>query len=484
MSLSRGIRLILLLGALLLGPAACGRTPTPEPDPNEVRACLTTGPDQVCREKRLELATGAGSEVLQIRVTEDTRYQQMAGFGAAMTDSAAWVITQYLAPEARAELMARLFSAEEGIGISYLRLPVGASDFTAGDWYTYDDLPPGAEDPDLEGFSIAHDQAYILPLLRQAFEINPQLRFMASPWTAPAWMKSPHTLAGGRLDPAHHAAYAAYLARFVEAYEAEGIPIHALTVQNEPGFATSEYPTMVMTAEEQARLLGRHLGPLFAEREIETAILAWDHNWDRPDYPIQVLQDRQARAYVAGSAWHCYAGQVPAQDQVHTLYPDKDVYFTECSGGDWDTDFHNVLVWNFHHLFIGAVRGWARTVLLWNLALDEQHGPHRGGCADCRGVVTVARDGTITYNPEYHILGQVARFVRPGAVRIAADHFPGQLESVAFENEDGSLALVVLNPGRGPRSFDVLWGDRYWTDSLPGQSVVTYVWRLPGSKTG
>jgi len=437
------------------------------------------GTEKLNRRDNTSFSPGTGGNPLQIQGDEGTTYQQMDGFGAAFTDSATWVISDTLSTDQRDMLMSKLFSPSIGIGISYVRLPMGASDFVTSTHYTYDDVPPGQTDSDLASFSIAHDQPYIIPILRQAQSINPQLKFMASPWSAPAWMKSPETLYGGSLQPGNYPVYADYFVRFIQEYQAEGISIHAVTVQNEPHHTDGSYPTMWMEWFDQADFVKDYLGPAFDGAGItSTKILVWDHNWDEPDYPLNVLNDAEARAYIAGSAWHCYAGTSDAQAIVHDAHPDKDVYFTECTGGEWDTDFASVLVWNFQNLFIGAIRNWAKTVLLWNLALDENHGPHIGGCGNCRGVVTIHQDGTVEYNVEYYIIGHLSKFVAPGAHRIASSMYDGQIETVAFLNPDDSKVLVVLNSSTGPDpiTFDVQWRGQYFPFTLPPQSVVTFKW--------
>ena len=338
-----GLTLILALLLALLACAALPATPaaTGRPDSTRtedlsantpanlaeiVQVWVTTGDatEKLHRRDDVVFLPGSGSHPLQIRVDENTAYQQIDGFGTALTDSAAWVISHTLTVDRRDVLLEELFSPEMGLGISYVRLPMGASDFVTGTHYTYDDVLPGQADPTLASFSIDHDRPYILPLLRQAQIINPELRFMASPWSAPAWMKSPETLYGGSLRSENYATYAQYFQRFIGAYQAEGVPIHAVTVQNEPHHTSDDVPTMWMEWSDQAEFVKKHLGPAL---DGAAEIVIWDHNWDEPDYPSNVLADAEARAYVAGSAWHCYAGSFAAQVGVHDAYPDQGIYF-------------------------------------------------------------------------------------------------------------------------------------------------------------
>jgi len=482
-SLKRTFLLMLLLASLLAVvacalPAISVHVPTTTASDTTVEVWLTTGDgsEKLQRQSDISLSPGSGSNSLQIQVDEDITYQQMDGFGAALTDSAAWLISNTLDVTQTYALLNKLFSPTDGIGISYVRLAMGASDFVASTHYTYDDMPPGLTDTDLVSFSIARDQAYIIPILQQAKGINPRLKVMGSPWSAPAWMKSPETLYGGSLQSENNQVYADYFVKFIQAYQAEGIPIDAVTVQNEPHHTDGSYPTMRMERSEQASFVKDHLGPAFDSADIGAKILIWDHNWDEPDYPLGVLGDTDAKRFIAGSAWHCYAGSADAQTVVHNAHPDKDIYFSECTGGDWDTDFASVLVWNFQNLFIGAIRHWAKAVLLWNLALDENNGPHNGGCEDCRGVVTIRQDGTVHYNVEYYTIGHLSKFVIPGAYRIESNLYNGQVETVAFQNPDGSKVLIALNPSTSPETFDVEWNGHHFSYSLPAQSVATFKW--------
>ena len=278
--------------------------------------------------------------------------------------------------------------------------------------------------------------------------------------------------------PEFYPAFAAYLTRFVDAYAAEGVPIFALTIQNEPNFVPDDYPGMKLTPKERARIVGKFLGPRLTQRPAPPQILEWDHNWDLPSQPLDVLADPVASRFIAGVAWHCYNGDVSAQRPVHNAHPDKDAYMTECSGGEWDPNWGRSLRWFVESLIIGSTRGWSRGVLLWNLALDERHGPHTGGCADCRGVVTIdSKTGAITRNVEYYVLGHASRFVRPGAQRINSTTDIRGLESVAFQNSDNdSIALIVLNNARGKRHFSVRSADQVINYTLPAGAVATFTW--------
>ncbi|MFI2857676.1 carbohydrate-binding protein [Paenibacillus sp. JSM ZJ436] len=443
----------------------------------EVQVWLTTGDRSklLSSESGLTFTPESAPEQYTINVDESVTYQEMDGFGASMTDSSAWVLFKQLDEAHRAEVMENLFDPVQGIGLSYIRVPLGASDFALGH-YTYNDLPQGESDPNLERFSIDHDKEYIIPLLKQALQINPDLKFMGTPWSAPAWMKDNQSLFKGKLKEENYEVYAQYFVKSIQAYEAEGIVFDAITLQNEPHYEPSNYAGMRMEPEDQAAFV-KYLGPAFKAADIDTKIIIWDHNWDEPDYPIEVLNDPEAKQYIAGSAFHGYAGSVENQSLVHDQHPDKDIYFTESSGGAFAPVFAENLVWDIQNLIIGATRNWAKTSLKWNLALDQNHGPFIGGCEDCRGIVTVnTATYDVTYNEEYYAFGHASKFVVPGAQRIKSNTYSGSVENVAFRNPDGSKVLIVLNSSKASKSFKVRWGGQSFNYELPAGAVVTFKW--------
>ena len=417
-----------------------------------------------------------GASPVTIDVDEATSYQEMVGFGAAMTDASAYLIQQKLGAQHDA-ILHELFGRNPGIGLSFLRVPMGASDFSTHD-YSYDDMPAGQTDSTLTNFSIDPDRADKLPALKAALAINPQLKLVGSPWSSPGWMKTTGSLIKGTLRPEYYDSFAQYFLKFVKAYSAEGVPIFAVTMQNEPAFEPDNYPGMRLDPSARAEVIGKHVGPLFEQSGINTLILDWDHNWDLPSSPLAVLADDAARKYVSGVAWHCYAGDVGAQDQVHAAYPTIDAYFTECSGGGWATVFADNLKYFVGTLIIGSTRGWAKGVALWNLALDETDGPHLGGCGNCRGVITInSATGFVTRNVEYYALAHASQFVRPGAHRIASSSDVGGLQTVAFKNaDDGTKVLIVLNTAPGEVSFAVRSGGKIILYALPAGAVATFRW--------
>ncbi len=425
--------------------------------------------------------TGGSSSGSVITVNPATQFQQMDGFGASLTDSAAWVISNKLTASQQAALWQSLFSPTAGIGISFLRQPMGASDFAVNGNYSYDDVPAGQTDVNLTNFSIAHDTAYITPLLQQALAVNPAIKVVAVPWSAPAWMKLSGTMNGGSMNTAYFPSLAQYFVKFVQAYETQGIPIYAVLPQNEPLNSNTGYPTEYLLATDEATFIGTDLGPALNTAGLSSLkILGYDHNWDQPSYPETLLADPTASSYLAGSAFHCYAGDVSAQSTVEAAYPTKGIWFTECSG-TVGSSFAGDLQWNAENLLIGATRNWARSISLWNLALDQNSGPKNGGCTNCRGVVTIddsTSPATITNNVEYYVLGHLAKFVVPGAYRIDSNTFgQGGIEDVAFQNPDGSIVLLVLNAGGNTGTFTVSWTGQNFTYSLAAGAVATFQWK-------
>jgi glucosylceramidase len=424
---------------------------------------------------------GPNEGAVTIDIDPAQTFQEMDGFGASLTESSAYLLcSRELGEERRHKVMADLFDPNVGIGLSYLRQPMGSSDFRlegANDC-TYEDVPGD--------FRIDRDQEYIIPLLKEALSLNPRLKIMGSPWSAPAWMKDSGKLAGGRLIDSDriYDLYAQYFVRYIQAYASEGIMIDAITLQNEPQYEPNDYPGMRMERSDQIRLALR-LGRKFWLNDIDTKIVIYDHNWDNPGYPIEVLKDPQARPYIAGTAFHGYAGDVSAQLDMVLAHPDKEIYFTECTGTHCQPHFGDNLMWDTSHLIIRAVRYYARTLVKWNLALNQFGGPKKdGGCSDCRGVVTIDDfTGDVTKEVEYYSLGHASKFVRPGARRIDSTEWPGNdIENVAFINPDGSIVAIVLNPRAAGQDIAVRCQGRSFTYHLPPCSVTTFTWSdAPGA---
>jgi glucosylceramidase len=475
------LNLVLLAAPLLAG---CGHNTSVEPGGNGppagavAQVWLTTGDQShlLSQQPDVQIRSGADASPVVIDVDEGTSYQEMIGFGAAMTDASAYLIQHKLGAQHDA-ILRELFGRNPGIGLSFMRVPMGASDFSTHD-YSYDDMPAGQTDSTLAHFSIDEDRADKIPALMSALAINPQLKLVGSPWSPPGWMKTTGSLIKGTLRPEFYDSFAQYFRKFIEGYTAEGVPIFAVTMQNEPAYEPADYPGMRLDPPVRAEVIGKHVGPLFESAGIHSLILDWDHNWDVPSSPLAVLGDSAARKYVNAVAWHCYAGDVGVQDDVHAAYPTKDAYFTECSGGGWATVFADNLKFFVGTLIIGSTRGWAKGVALWNLALDENAGPHLGGCGNCRGVITInSGTGFVTRNVEYYALAHASQFVRPGAHRIASTTNVSGLQSVAFKNaDDASKVLIVLNTAATEVSFGVHSGGKTILYTMPTGAVVTLRW--------
>lgn len=425
--------------------------------------------------------TARGSSPADVVIDLQKTFQTMVGFGAAMTDSSAWLLQNKLNFFQRRALLHELYSAPPNLGLNMMRLTIGASDFSLKP-YTLDDVPFGQTDPQLQHFNVTPTVRDLIPTVRQVLAINPGLRIVASSWSAPAWMKTSENLIGGELLPQYESAYADYLVKFLDAYEGYGIPIFALTLQNEPGFVPITYPGMEMPAATRARVIAQYLGPKLASRSQKTQILEWDHNWSQADQTLSVLADPDAARYIDGVAWHCYEGSQYAQGRVHRAYPQKDAYITECSGGDWESAINGELLWFTRELLVTGTRQWARGVIYWNLVLDEQHGPHFGGCALCKGVVTIdSHTGTVTRNDEYYAFAHFSKFVLPGAVRVESTMTDDKgLANVAFQNaSDGSIVLVMVNSNVKAFPVSVVQDKTRFEYTMPPESVATFVWN-PG----
>ena len=406
-----------------------------------------------------------------IYVDDSKIFQSMDGFGYTLTGGSTMLINQMKADE-RAKLLQELFAIDgNNIGISYLRISIGASDLD-GNVFSYDDLPVGETDPKLAKFSLAEDQKHLIPVLKQILAINPKIKILGSPWSPPAWMKTNNNSKGGSLKVEFYDVYARYLVRYVQAMKKEGIMIDAITVQNEP-LHPGNNPSLLMPQDEQANFIKKILGPIFKQAKISTKIIIYDHNADRPDYPISILNDPEARQYIDGSAFHLYGGNVENIRSVHEAHPDKNLYFTEQwigAPGNFAGDFS----WHIKNLIIGTSRNWCKTILEWNLAADPQQNPHTiGGCTECLGAITIGKN--IVRNPAYYIVAHASKFVRPNSVRIASN-ITMSLPNVAFKTPNGKIVLIVQNEGNKVQEFNIRYRNKQITTMLDAGSVATYIW--------
>lgn len=426
----------------------------------------------------LDFQPGTGGGGTGITVDENTRYQTFSGGGASFTDTAAWLMkgSGALSQTTRDETMRKLFSPTDGIGLSFVRNPMGGSDL-ARFGYTYNDLPAGQTDPALSRFSIAHDLQDVLPLTKQAEQLNPSLTVVASPWTAPAWMKDSGQLDGGWLRAENYGTYADYFVKYLQAWRDQGVPVDYVTAQNEPT-CCSGYPSMSWNASGLAYFTKNELLPKLANAGLPTKVLAHDWNWDTYDaYAAQTVDDAAVRSHpnFGGVAWHGYGGNVSKQTEIHNRYPQLDAFQTEHSGGTWIANQQREDMMNI----IDYTRNWAKSVTKWSLAVDQNRGPHNGGCGTCDGLITVhngdSRHGRVDYTIEYYTMGHLTKFVKPGAHRIASTG-SATVPNVAWRNPDGSKALIAYNDSASARSMTVNWGGQHYTYSLPGKTSATFTW--------
>ncbi len=416
----------------------------------------------------------AGSAALPtVFIDELTRYQTIEGFGASFTDSSAWLINNKIVPASSLpSVMNSLFDHTAGIGISFVRNPMGSSDLSRT-IYSYDDVPAG--DPDLTAFSIAHDMADIIPLVRQAKLINPKLKIMANPWSPPGWMKTSGSMIGGSLLPANYTAFANYFVRYLQAYAAAGVPVDYISLQNEPLYLPPAYPGMSMPASDQLTVLRDYVLPALASAKLTAKVLIYDHNWDQPPYPETILSDSTvaASAQIGGIAWHWYAGTPGAMSLLHNQYPTRNNYVTEASGGTWITDE----VKTDFETITQSMRNWSSSYVKWGLALDENRGPFiPGGCGDCTPLITVNQSsGAVSYNIDYYTLGHFSKFILPAATRIYSSNAP-RVITAAFMNPRGTEVLVAYNDSSSSQTFQVTSHGRSFVYTLPALAGATFVW--------
>ena len=446
--------------------------------------CTGEGGERLEKQQNLTFKPGLSLTSKKISVSADKKFQEIQGFGAALTDSSAWLIHEVLNESEYNRIMNALFHPAEGIGMSYLRIPVGSSD-CALEFYSYDDTAPNLDD-----FSIAHDEDYIIPLLKDAKSLNPDLKLMASPWSAPGWMKignnmsDPSTkgLINGTLNPDKYEEYANYLVKFLLSYENLGLSFDAITLQNEQFYTPNNYPGMFLNIS-QTQDFAQILGSALEDHSLDTRMLILDHNWVYYEDVLEILSDDNARNQIDGVAWHGYGEASPEyQSIIHNEFPDMAHYFTEISPLQAYTSFPDNMAWTYHNIYVGGLRNWAQTALLWNLALDQNGGPILTEENVLRGVITIPQeDGSLQAKAklegEYYMIGHLSKFVVSGAHRIASSNFEAELETLAFENPDGSMVLVVCNPTEFEQNFDVSWDYHTVGTTIPANSLITMKWK-------
>lgn len=472
------LAICLLLSACASRNVKSGSEPNQKANANskksEVGFWLTKGDQSQLLQKQniaLNFFDGTNSNPT-IEVDPETKFQTIDGFGYTLTGGSATLINALPATE-KDNLLNELFAnTDQAIRVNYIRISIGASDLSATP-FTYNDLAEGETDEALAKFSIAKEQADLIPILKKIVAINPAIKILGSPWTAPIWMKTNKSFIGGSLKPEYYQTYAKYLVKYIQAMKAEGIVIDAITPQNEP-LHPGNNPSMYMTAVDQANFIKTALGPVFKNSGIKTKIIIYDHNADKPEYPITILNDAEAKKHVDGSAFHLYAGPITALSKVHDAHPDKNVYFTEQWVGG-PSNFAEDLKWHVSTLIIGATRNWSKNVLEWNLAADPNYNPHtdKGGCTSCLGAITIAP--AISRNVAYYVIAHASKFVPTGSVRIATN-LTNNLQNVAFKTPDGKNVLIVCNNNSSVTNFNIKYKGKIMTSSLDQGAVATYVW--------
>jgi glucosylceramidase len=409
-----------------------------------------------------------------IEVNETQKYQTIDGFGYTLTGGSAEVINQLSASKKSALLQELFGSGANGIGISYLRISIGASDLNSSP-FTYDDIPTGDTDLTLAKFSLDKDKNGVIALLKEILVINPKIKILGTPWSAPLWMKDKNDFIGGHLQTQYYDVYAKYFVKYIQQMKAEGITIDAITPQNEPLHGGNN-PSMEMSALEQTNFIKNSLGPAFAAANITTKIIAYDHNCDNPNYPKAILADADAFPFVDGSAFHLYSGDISALSNVYNSYPTKNVYFTE----QWTSsegDFGGDLKWHVRNVVIGSMRNWSKNALEWNVANNGAFGPHtNGGCTMCKGAITITSSENFQRNVAYYIIAHASKFVPMGSIRIGSNS-GGDLQNVAFITPTGSKVLIAVNDGSTTQNFNIKYNGKWVATSLEAGCVGTYTWK-------
>lgn len=404
-----------------------------------------------------------------IEIDASQIFQTVDGFGYTLTGGSVEVIN-HLNTAKKQELLNDLFS-NSGIGVNYLRISIGASDLNS-EVFTYNDMPAGQKDLTLSQFSLTKDQA-VIQMLKDILAINPNIKILATPWTAPVWMKTNENSVGGSLKTEYYNVYAQYFVKYIQAMQAQGIKIDAVTPQNEP-LHPGNNPSMYMSSTDQANFIKNSLGPAFQAASINTKIIAYDHNCDNPAYPLAILNDTAANPYVDGSAFHLYAGDISALSNVHNLFPNKNLYFTE----QWTSstgNFGGDLDWHVKNVIIGSMRNWSKTALEWNVANDASFGPHTpGGCMQCKGAITVNGATGYDKNVAYYIIAHASKFVPVNSQRIASTQ-GGNLSTVAFKTPAGKTVLIVQNSNSTDKTFTIKYNQKTAPVTISGSSTATYI---------
>lgn len=459
---------------------------------------LTTADGSAQLAPQPNITLGAvSSGTRNVTVNDSITSQTVSGFGGSFTNSSTYLLSQLKTnkPAQYTALMQDIFSTSSGDGMSFWRLPMTSSDFTAtSSHYTSDDAAGPASNPTQNFALTASETGYIIPVIKDALAINPNLQIVASPWSAPAFMKTPQSIFGTvgsvqtTLNPTYRQAWADYFVKWVKAYQSAGVPIFAVTPQNEPLYTPSDYPGMKWGATDLGSWIHSYLKPSLTSAGLNQPILGFDHNWeyanpDQGQFP-QALAASAANPDLTGIAWHCYdnTSDPAAMTLLHNQYPTKDAYETECSS---DVGPSDIIRYGTADMTLLSTQNWAKSVVLWNLALTSSGGPHLGGCNGCKGMININGTGssiTATKGGIYYQLAQVSKFVKPGAVHIASTANAQGIVTSAFKNPNGQEVLVATNTNSSAASFTTIWnGKGSFTYTLTSRATATFVGSVPGA---
>ncbi len=490
--------ILLVLAGSFTMLAACGndevKTPVipeePAKDPKDVSILVTTASlSKDLAVTAVDFSTKDNMSPTTITIDPSVRYQEMDGFGAAVTGSSCYNLLLMKA-EDRAKFLKETFSYDNGYGFSYIRISIGCSDFSLSE-YTCCDTPG------IENFALQSEETkYVIPILKEILAINPKIKIMGSPWTCPKWMKVNNlselkpfdSWTSGQLNPAYYQDYGTYFVKWVQAFQKEGIDIYSITVQNEP-LNHGNSASMFMGWEEQRDFVKNALGPKLKAAGIKAKIYAFDHNYNydnmaaQQNYPGNIYKDGDASQYFAGAAYHNYGGNREELNVIHNANPDKELVFTETSIGTWNSgrNLTTRLMEDMREVTLGTVNNWCRGSIVWNLMLDNDRGPNReGGCQTCYGAVDIDNKDykTIIRNSHYYIMAHMSAVVKPGAVRIGSKGYTASgVMYAAFENTDGTYAFVLLNDANDAKKVTLSDGTRHFAYEVPAKAVVSYRWK-------
>ena len=460
---------LLFSGVVLLPLSSCKSVTNKE---NKVQIWMTKGDESVKLQQQNALTfVNTSNNFQNIEIDDDQKFQYIDGFGYTLTGGSVEVINR-LSPSKRKALLNELFGNDKNsISISYLRLSIGASDLD-GEVFSYDDLAEGQTDPSLSKFSLARDKD-LISMLKEILAINPKIKIIAAPWSPPVWMKDNGKSIGGSLKTEYYDVYAKYFVKYIQGMQKEGITIDAVTPQNEP-LHPGNNPSLLMVSDQQRDFIKQSLGPIFKSNNIKTKIVVYDHNCNKPEYAINILNDSEANQHIDGSAFHLYEGDISALSTVHDAHPDKNLYFTEQWTGAKGT-FNEDLNWHTRNVVIGSMRNWSKIALEWNLANDTQYKPHTpGGCTECKGAITVSDSENFTRNVAYYIIAHASKFVPANSQRIASTQTEN-LATVAFKTPEGKTVLIVQNNNKSDENFNIKYNQKTAPVTITGSSVATYI---------